>query len=412
MALGFYSPFHPLPGISSGQYDLSLEQRLHGTDMSFKLTPFFTWVQGWQQQSFIGAGFVTQVPVGVNRDEGVEFQFNKGDFSRNGLSGLLAFTYTSSKVQFQNYPVGSSVVPNGTTVLNQAIQQYNLLTKSGGGSPCYQAGTPVGCGTPNGKIAKGYDTILNPYYNQPAQGLLNPNGWYNPYSTQVAPNLYGFLFSYIAPYTSSLVLNWRQNKLAITPSINFQSGGFYGSPVDVNGYDPRTCQKNSAATGIKGLSPKTNPLQCNYLYATGASLSTFGYLYIPNPQTGTFAYDNIEDPNSIVGNLQLSYDVSPRLRLTVLGANLFHTCFGGTPEPWTAAYPPSNVVCGYTPAGGVLNSSVYPSNYYNGTGINDIKANGVRPAYTQSYTPSNLSNGAIGGAPPPINVYFNAQLRI
>ena len=44
MNLGFYSPFHPIPGISSAQYDLSLENHLHGTDMSFKLTPFYTWV--------------------------------------------------------------------------------------------------------------------------------------------------------------------------------------------------------------------------------------------------------------------------------------------------------------------------------------------------------------------------------
>src|SRR5579871_2538991 len=64
MNLGFYSPFHPLPGISSAQYDLSWEQHLHGTDMSFKLTPYYTWVAGWQQQSFIGAGFVTQVQIG------------------------------------------------------------------------------------------------------------------------------------------------------------------------------------------------------------------------------------------------------------------------------------------------------------------------------------------------------------
>ena len=44
MNLGFYSPFHPIPGISSAQYDLSWEQHFTGTDMSFKLTPFYTWV--------------------------------------------------------------------------------------------------------------------------------------------------------------------------------------------------------------------------------------------------------------------------------------------------------------------------------------------------------------------------------
>ena len=83
--------------------------------MSFKLTPFYTWVTNWQQQTFIGSGFVTQVPVGVNRNEGVEFQFNKGDFTRNGLSGQLAFTYTNSKVMFQNVPTATGGVITNTT---------------------------------------------------------------------------------------------------------------------------------------------------------------------------------------------------------------------------------------------------------------------------------------------------------
>jgi hypothetical protein len=421
MNLGFYSPFHPIPGISSGQYDLSYEQHLRGTDMSFKLTPFFTWVNDWQQQTFIGAGFVTQVPVGVNRNEGLEFQFNKGDFTRNGLSGLLAFTYTSSKIQFQNVPLTTGgVIPNTTIALNQVIQQYNDLTHAGAPSgankawPCYQDGVGVACSTPNGKIKSGYDTIFNPYYNASPQGLINPNGWYNPYSTAIAPNLFGSVSSYISPYTSALILNWRHDKLAITPSFNFQTGGFYGSPLDTEGYDPRTCVENSAASGITKVSPKTNPLQCNYLSVTAPGLGPFSYLYIPDPQTGTFLFDNYEQPSSIVGNLQLSYDVSPRIRLTVLGANLFHSCFGGTAAAWTAAAPPSYVICGYEPAGGTLNSTIYPANWYNGTSINDYKANGARTpsAFQESYTPANVNNGAIGAAVQPINVYFNAQVKI
>jgi hypothetical protein len=416
MNLGFYSPFHPIPGISSGQYDVSWESHLRGTDMSFKLTPFYTWVSNWQQQTFIGAGFVTQVPVGVNRDEGVEFQFNKGDFSRNGLSGLLALTYTSSKIMFQNVPTATGgIIPNELNALNQVISQYNLLTKAGGGSPCYQAGTGVPCSTPNGKISSGYDTVLNPYYNLPEQGLLNTGGWYNPYSTAIAPNLNGPINSYISPWVSSLILNWRKDKLAITPSINFQSGGYYGSPLDTEGLDPRTCKLNSAAAGITKVSPNTNPLKCDYLSVTAPGLGTFSYLYIPNPQTGSFLFDNVEQPNSVVGNLQVSYDVSPRLRLTVLGANLFHACFGGTAEPWTAAFPPSNVFCGYAAQGGSLNSTIYPSNFYNGTSINDVKANNgvhVPYAFQQSYLPATNTNGGIGGLPSPINVYFNAQVRI
>ncbi len=413
MNLGFYSPFHPLPGISSDQYDLSYEQHFRGTDMSFKLTPFYTWVSGWQQQTFIGSGFVTQVPVGVNRNYGVEMQFNKGDFSRNGLSGQFAFTYTNSKVQFTNYGLsGGGVVPNTTTALNQAIAQYNQLTKSGGGSPCYQAGTPVACSTPNGKIASGFDTILNPYYNRPAQGLLDPSGWYNPYTTAIAPNLNGAVTSYISPEVASLILNWRHDKLAITPSFSWQTGGYYGSPLDTEGLDPRTCTSNSATTGITKVSPKTNPLQCNYLTVTAPGLGAFSYLYVPDPQTGTFPFGSFQNPSSIIGNLQVTYDVSSKIRLSVLGANLFHVCYGGTTEPWTTANPPSNVTCGYTPAGGSLNSTLYPSNFYNGTGIGDFAANKARTPFTQSYEPTPLNNGAIGSSILPINVYFTAQIKI
>ena len=411
LGLGFYTPFHPIPGISSAQYDLSWEQHLKGTDMSFKLTPFFTWVNNWQQQTFIGAGFVTQVPVGVNRDQGVEFQFNKGDFTRNGLSGELAFTYTDSKVQFQNVPLSTGgVVTNELTALNQVITQYNQLTKGGGGSACYQAGLPASCGAKT--TSGGAGVIANPYYNMPQQGLLNESGWYNPYSTAIAPNLNGALGSYISPITSALILNYRHDKLAITPSINFQTGGFYGSPLDINGYDPRACLLNSAQAGITKVSPKTNPLQCDVLSLQAAGLGQFGYFYIPDPQTGSFAFDNMQQPSSIVGNLEIAYDLSPAIRLTLLGADLFHTCFGGTTEPWTQANSPGQAVCGYLPAGGVLNSTVYPANFYNGTGIGDRAANHASTPYTQSYYPSAGNNGAIGGAPQPINLYFNAQVKI
>jgi hypothetical protein len=244
------------------------------------------------------------------------------------------------------------------------------------------------------------------------QPLLNEGGWYNPYSVQIAPNLNGSLGSYISPYVSALILNWRHNKLAITPSLNFQTGGYYGSPLDTEGLDPRTCMLNSATTGITKVSPKTNPRQCNDLYLTAPGAGSYAYLYVPDPQTGTFLFDNYEQPSSLVGNLQLSYDVSPRIRLTLLGTTLFHTCFGGTAAPWTTAYPPGYVICGYSPAGGSLNSTLYPSNFYNGTGINDYKANGARTVWQQSYLPSTFNNGAIGESVAPINLYLNAQVKI
>jgi hypothetical protein len=412
MNLGFFSPFHPIPGISSAQYDLSYERHMTGTDMSLKVTPFFTWVNQWQQQTFIGSGFVTQIPVGVNRDYGLEFQFTKGDFTRNGFSGQFSFTYTNSKVRFENETLSTGgIIPNTTIALNQVIAQYNALTRAGGGSPCYRAGAPVSCQAGPIFIGKTpFEVIKNPYYLMPAQGLLDPNGWYNPYSTAIAPNLNGLVSSYISPAVASVILNYRENKWAVTPSLQWQAGGYYGSPLDVNGYDPRACRVNSLHSGITDVPGK----QCNTLSVFAGSLGPIGYLYIPNPQTGAFsAMGSYENPSLVTGNLQATYEVNPKIKLTVTGTNLFHMCFAGTPTPWSANYGPSPNVCGYTPAGGILNSTLYPANFYNGKGINDTKANGgVTTPWTQSYTPSLLNNGGIGAAIAPVNVYFNVQIKI
>jgi Carboxypeptidase regulatory-like domain len=412
MNLGFYSPFHPIPGITSAQYDLSYERHITGTDMSMKITPYYTWVNDWQQATFIGSNFASQVPVGVNRDYGVEFQFSKGDFNREGLSGLFSFTYTNSKIQFQNVPLSTGgVIPNQTIQLNEAIAQYNALTKAGGGSACYRMGLPVSCSAqPIHVDGDEFDVIENPYYNKPAQGLLDPNGWYNPYVTAIAPNLNGIVDSYISPATATLILNYRHKRLTITPSLQFQAGAWYGSPLDNNGYDPRTCEFSSHHSGIAGAAPH----QCDVLSLTAPGLGPLGYLYTPNFQTGSFsAIGSYEAPAILTGNMQLSYDVSPKVKLTVTGTSLFRSCFGGTPEPWTAANPPAPWVCGYGPAGGFLNSSLYAGNFYNGKSIYDAKANsGVVTPWTQSYTPSTSNNGAIGGLVTPWNVFFNAQIKI
>jgi hypothetical protein len=418
--LGFYSPFHPIPGISSAQYDLSWEHQFRGTDMSLKLTPFYTWVSNWQQETLIGAGFATQVPVGVNRIYGGELAFTKGDFRRNGLSGTLALTYTNSKVQFQNVGLpGGGVISNQTASLNSVIQQYDALTKAGGGSPCYAPATP-GTATTAPVPGTGVATctaadIANPYYNLPAQALLSPSAWYNPYSTAIAPNLNGAVSSYISPFTGTLILNYRRNKWAITPSLQMATGGYYGSPLDVNGVDPRACAANQGTTGAVAPGSST-ALNCDYTTMVAAGFGQYTYLYVPNPQTGSFAFDSYQQPTLLTGNLQLSYDVSPKISLTLTAANLFHTCFGGSAEPWTAANPPSSTVCGYTPAGGALNSSVYPSNFFNGTGFNDAAANGgvtTPKAFQQSYTPGLANIGAIGtDIIAPLNIFLTAEVRM
>jgi hypothetical protein len=44
--------------------------------------------------------------------------------------------------------------------------------------------------------------------------------------------------------------------------------------------------------------------------------------------------------------------------------------------------------------------------------MTDFAANKVHPLYTQSYYPSTTNNGAIGGAPPPFNLFLSAQVKI
>jgi hypothetical protein len=408
MNFGFLSPFHPIPGMTSGQYSISYERHMPGTQWNLKISPFYNMTSNWEQQSFIGAGFVTQIPVGKAQSYGSEAALNYGDFSRNGWSGSLALTYTYSAVQFQNL-LGTSQIGQ----VNEAIQNYNQLTKAGGGAQCYTPASFGGFGTPE-SCNKG-NAIYNPYYSMAPQGQFNPNGWYAPgvLALGVAGVNNGPEY-YNTPWVATMVANWRQNKLAITPSIQFESGAPYGGPLDVIADDPRTCAGNQATTGVADNPNFGQPgfaKSCDYRTilsgsaATSSKFPSIGYLYIPNPQTGSYAsLGQFTEPDILLGNLQVTYDVSPRIKLQITGAGLFHACFGGTSEPWTQAAPAGGPVCGYFPNGW------YTANAYNGTSPYDTKANGVAPSWeNQSYVPktNNTSGGYL-----PFNLYVTGQIRL
>ena len=402
--LGFFSPFHPIPIQSAAQYDASLERHIRGTQASFKISPFYNLTSAYQVQSFIGQGFVTQIPTGQFRSYGVESQFNLGDFNRNGFSGLMTLSYTNAKVKYQ-----TGLTPNNAGVLNQVIDQYNALTKSGGGQACYKAGTATG------EACTAADAITNPYYNAPAQSHLDVNGWYAPPSFALVPGVNNVAGYYDTPWTSTLLLNYRHNKLAVTPSLQFFSGSSYGTPLDVSGLDPRVCTQNAAAAGITALSPGTDPHQCNYLSSNGLSASPFGILYIPNPQTGQFASPGqYREPNFVGANVAFSYEVSPKVTANLTLANVYHNCFGGTKAPWTSAYPVDRNNCGYAAnAPGNLTSG-YVSNFYNGTGPTDKAANGASPLpfELQSYTPTRLTGSSAVGTPIPFSAYFSVNIKL
>jgi hypothetical protein len=453
LPLGFLSPFHPIPQMSATQADISFEHQFHGTDMAIKISPFLNLTQGYQVQSFIGPNFVTQAPVGQFRSDGVEFAFTKGDFNRNGLSGEISATFTDAKMQYQNKYFGV----NQINTANTTIAQYNSLTSACGSnaapagvangamfqnsngawciagetpaSACYLAGAPSACNAAPAVIGgQTFYPVANPYYNKPAQGLLDPNAWYAPGDVGLSPTNNPSTTYYDSPFNGALILNYRHDKFAITPSFQLTAGTSYGGPMDLVGLDPRTCTANSAAatrpgfdangnpidipvTPITSVSPNTNPNQCDYLTSgtNGATYAQSPMLYIPNPVTGTFSKPGqFRNPWAFLANVQLSYDISPKVSATLTLANIYHHCFGGSSEPWTKGWSaPSNYVCGYDAPG-----ANYVSNFYNGTSPTDKAANGTTPYNWQMtpYIPSSGNDAAY--APAPFNAYLQLQIKL
>jgi len=123
---GFNTPFHESRPSFSNNYDLSLEKHLSGTDISFKLTPFYRSTQDQLANIPIGSqGVLDGLNVGRQRNYGVEFQVRKGEFDRNGLSGLLSYTFTRSRVKYNNFGGGNR---NEIDNLNDYIRNYNAYT--------------------------------------------------------------------------------------------------------------------------------------------------------------------------------------------------------------------------------------------------------------------------------------------
>lgn len=395
--LGFFSPFHAINGQSATNIDASLERHMRGTDISFKLTPYYRYTTNWSQDHLIGQNFVTHIPVGDGRDYGVEFQVTKGDFNRNGYSGQVSYTYTNSKVRYKD------ITGPGTgeiSRLNQLIGNYNALTTS---AKCYTPAVATSSGgltpgSPDPSCAKG--DILNPYFGQPAQGLLDPSGWYAPSSIDLAFTGSNDINNYTYPHVLVGILSYRHDRLAVTPSIQFNTGSFYGSPTTVQGYDPRICTANSATNGIKTA---PNPLQADYTTCNAPAITSNGALFIPNPETGHF--DNIgqyQNPSILTGNLAISYDLTKQTKANLLFSNVFHQCFGGTSTRWSTQFAPGQSTCAYFVNG------LYPANFYNGSGPNDLVANGVAPVpiLSHPYLPT------YGNQPFPFNMYFTMSFKM
>jgi len=292
--------------------------------------------------------------------------------------------------------------------VNLAITEFNKLTSAGGGSPFYCSGNPsaaaFGSAGADPSCTAG-NSIANPYYSSKLQSTLTINGWYPGASTGIDPAANPGQGYFDTPWNGTLLLNYRKNKLAITPSLQITQGSTYGGPLDTRGIDPRNCASNSSLAGsnIVALSPNTNPFQCDFSTWAGSSSIAAGNLYIPNPATGTFnTPGQYRNPWELGVNMAISYDVSPKVQLNLTIANLYHNCFGGSTAPWTTNYPPGKNVCAYGANG------LYTSNFYNGTSQFDTAANGSTPQpwQQQPYNPG------VGGVSIPTNLYFSVNIKL
>lgn len=402
---GFTTPGHEVRPPVSYNYDLSWEQRIKGTDWSFKLTPFYRKTKDQIQNFFLdqATGFVSGLNVGRQTSEGVEFQLQKGDFNLNGLSGLLSFTYTHSYINYDKLQNGTTIVSQ----INNDIVNYNSYTsfcqshtsdprcaggsQTGAGAACYTT-----AGTPDTACAAG--DIANPYWNAPVQSLLSAGADYPVYD--IFPGgIGGSASSFEIPYAATLVLNYKHDKFAITPSFQFLAGNRYGSPESTPGIDP------AAGCGALAGSASTDP---RYQYGApgGApydAMTCNSTIVIPNAYTHGFDQPGaFVNPNQFLMNLQLSYDVSPKITLVGTFANIINRCWGGSKEAWTVS---DSNICSY----GINNSAgIVPpvGNVYNpGAQIQPF----VQYPYERYLSPVNVDGNS---TKQPFNFYLEARIKL
>ncbi len=302
---GYTTPYHRLVPSISNSYDASIEHRFRGTDLAFKISPFYRATRNELQGTPLGSqGIYAVLNTGNTRAYGIEFALDKGSFDRNGLAFALSYTFTASRTRFSDITPGTNYVDT----LNNFVQQYNSYTRAcatANARLCGMFGSanaqPTFAGT--GAAA----AIPNPYYDAAPQPLFDRNAEYATY--QNLPAGYRADVGRITPHTASLVLNYRAGHFAVTPTATFSAGKTYGAPLVWPGYDPASC----AAVGANGQADTTT---------CAASL------FIPNVYTGKFdALGAFVQPSRLSLNLATSYDVSKRLTLRVQMTGLLDRCF-------------------------------------------------------------------------------------
>ena len=416
--LGFTTPVHANPVQTSNNVDFSIEHQINGTDMSFKITPFYRYTTNQLVTVALGSNFASGVNAGTQKTSGVEVAFQKGDPSRNGLSGQLSYTYTNAKIKYSTLANGTNTVD----VLNSYIIAYNQLTSfcknnpsdprcgnmtataASNISPCYAANPGS---LPANAPASCSDTtaIGNPYYNAPVQGLLDRNGWYQTYANNPPYTAPGDVVGAFGPNSFQGWLNYKHDRLSVSINGMLNQGALYGSPTAIVGLDPRFCTQNEAAAGaVASNSPYAQNADYQSCFASGYTSS--GYLAIPNPETGKFdSMGQYREPWQFNLGAQLSYDISPRVNATLTLANVVQTCFGGNGGSWTKVYKPSHYDCGWAGNSSYIGSQPGAGFFYGASGKDAANGTAGYPNWmNQPYAP-------LWGA-LPFQAYVQVQYRL
>jgi hypothetical protein len=320
--LGYTTPYHQNLPDSSWNYDLSWEHHFRGTKLSFKLSPFYRATSNQVQYFAIdpATGIVAGVNVGKQVSTGVELSLQGGDMTKDGLSFLLSYTYTDSRIKYAPVSNGVSVLDS----LNAAIEQYNSYTRACAGSAA--GSTICGGGLYAGNASPGFNNpggvhVANPYYNAGLQPLIDKNAWFTTYD--VIPTAFASANGFAVPDVATLVLNYRHGRFSITPNLTYNSGSSYGSPLVWPGYVPQSCKRNPAQN------PTAPGASCNgsYQNADGTTLSP-GAIFLPDPYTHRFdSLGSLQQPWQLSLNLQASYEVNSHATVTVTASNLYNQCF-------------------------------------------------------------------------------------
>jgi hypothetical protein len=399
---GFTSYARPVEPEISYNTDFSIEHAIPQAGLQLSVSPFLRQTTNEFVSILVDpkTNFIADVN-GLNRTtKGFEFALTKGNFERNGFAAQLAYTYTFARTKYKVFPNGGSFVAGA----NLAIQQFNGYTKFCATNPTSSLCGPTSTGAAaapcytTGNVAApacGLGTVANPYWNAAPTTLLDPNADYVPYNEGLGAGLNGIATSYIVPHVAALILNYKKGPLTITPSIQFQGGSRYGSPLAVQGIAPDTCGAvlGSALAGDPRYTVGSPGPGSPYNAA-----SCTGVIPIPNPQTGHFdGIGEYAQPDLLATNLSISYDLSKRLTLNVIGANLFNRCFGGTKVPWSTG----NLGCAYQQAG------FYVGNAYN-------PGDAIQQYAAESYQP--VLGGALqsvsASSPLPFELFVNLKLRL